>query len=281
MCEFCHKHGDGKKWYLQAKNYGEDLTGDLRRRRIIDEMLLNSELIEKGFKLLERIEKAPTFVQVAIKGAMSRRLKRDHFGQVIPIEDLEQVFGFVNSIVRVPCMCRWIGSREEVGYCYGLTLGPNGDQFRDILGEMESAYGEGPDTSRLEEVSPEEALKAIKGHEKEGLCHTIWTIGTPFIGGLCNCDRADCLAMNASVQRGLKTMWRAEYVAEVDEEKCIGCRECMQGCQFGAMAYRARDENIFIDQRICWGCGVCRTFCPHEAITLRPRGEVPVAANVW
>ena len=35
MCEFCHKHGEGKKWYLQAKNYSEDLLSDLRRREFI------------------------------------------------------------------------------------------------------------------------------------------------------------------------------------------------------------------------------------------------------
>ena len=31
MCEFCLKHGEGKKWYLQAKNYSDDLPADLRR----------------------------------------------------------------------------------------------------------------------------------------------------------------------------------------------------------------------------------------------------------
>ena len=25
MCEFCIQHGDGKKWYLQAKHYAEEL----------------------------------------------------------------------------------------------------------------------------------------------------------------------------------------------------------------------------------------------------------------
>jgi len=25
MCEFCHSHGDGKKWYLKAENYSEEL----------------------------------------------------------------------------------------------------------------------------------------------------------------------------------------------------------------------------------------------------------------
>ena len=25
MCEFCTEHGEGKKWYLQMKNYAEGL----------------------------------------------------------------------------------------------------------------------------------------------------------------------------------------------------------------------------------------------------------------
>ena len=25
MCEFCTKHGEGKKWYLQMKNYSREL----------------------------------------------------------------------------------------------------------------------------------------------------------------------------------------------------------------------------------------------------------------
>lgn len=35
MCRFCHQHGEGKTWYLQAQNYGEDLLSDLNRRRNI------------------------------------------------------------------------------------------------------------------------------------------------------------------------------------------------------------------------------------------------------
>ena len=25
MCEFCTEHGEGKKWYLQMKNYADEL----------------------------------------------------------------------------------------------------------------------------------------------------------------------------------------------------------------------------------------------------------------
>ena len=35
MCEFCHKHGEGKKWYLRAENYSTDLLSDLKRRKFI------------------------------------------------------------------------------------------------------------------------------------------------------------------------------------------------------------------------------------------------------
>ena len=244
-------------------------------------MLLNSETIESGFRLLDRIDNAPQFVQRAVKGYITRRLKRDHFGQVVPREDVEEIFRFVNSIVRVPCLCRYLQTGKEAGYCYGLTLGPNGDQFADLMQELGESFGKGPDTSKLQELEPAEALEAIREHEQEGLCHTIWTVGTPFIGGLCNCDRVDCLAMQATVQRGVKAFFRAEYVAELDPDLCTGCRQCMTACQFGAIGFSALDRKASVDQRSCFGCGVCRSACPHGAIGLRPRSEVPVAAHVW
>ena len=75
-------------------------------------------------------------------------------------------------------------------------------------------------------------------------------------------------------------MFRAEYVAAVDMDRCTGCRACMRGCQFGAMGYSASLEKAFVDQRQCYGCGVCRTFCTKDAIALRDRKSVPAAARV-
>ena len=43
MCEFCHKHGEGKKWYMQVSNYSEDLLSDLRRRKFIQEFFPHPE----------------------------------------------------------------------------------------------------------------------------------------------------------------------------------------------------------------------------------------------
>jgi heterodisulfide reductase subunit A-like polyferredoxin len=124
-------------------------------------------------------------------------------------------------------------------------------------------------------------VSAFHAHEQEGLCHTVWTFRAPFIIGFCNCDRADCLAMHATVTHDVPVMFRAEYVATVDEDACIGCRECMRLCQFGAIMYSAASERSYIDQRACYGCGICRSACETGAIRLQPRSEVPVAARLW
>ena len=37
MCENCTQHGEGKAWYLEALEYGEDLLADLDRQRYIQD----------------------------------------------------------------------------------------------------------------------------------------------------------------------------------------------------------------------------------------------------
>jgi hypothetical protein len=43
MCEFCHEHDEGKKRYLQAKNYSDDLLSDVRRGKFIEEFVSHPE----------------------------------------------------------------------------------------------------------------------------------------------------------------------------------------------------------------------------------------------
>ncbi len=281
MCDFCVQHGQGKKWYLEAKNYSQDLLSDARRRRFIAGFFTHPEHLNREAAQLEKLSRAPAFVRRAVSAAITRRFKKWHFGQVLPLEDVEQIFGFVNSIVRVPCICRHINLGREVGYCYGVSMGPGGNSFGDILAGLDNSFLGGPDTSGLDELDKEDALAAFAEHEKEGLCHTVWTFKAPFIGGVCNCDRSDCMAMRATVTHDVKVMFRAEYVAEVNPDLCKGCRACMRACQFGALAYSAANRKAVVDHTACYGCGVCRVACPNDAITLRPRAEVPAAAQLW
>lgn len=281
MCEFCLKHGEGRKWYLEAKNYSDDLLSDVRRRRFIEGFVSRPEDIAKEIAGLERLEKAPRFIQGVARRLIVRKMKKTHFGQVVPLEEVEKIFGFLGSIVRVACICRKITLGAEKRYCYGISLAPDGGKLREIIGGLKQNAVTGPDTAGFETVTRDEALAAFREHEKEGLCHTVWTFHAPFIGGICNCDRTDCLAMRCTVSHALPVMFRAEYVARVDPDACTGCRNCLRLCQFGAIGYSASNRKAVIDTRFCYGCGVCRAACAKEAIRLEDRAADPVAGRLW
>jgi len=278
MCQFCVQHGEGKKWYLNARNYAEDLLSDVRRQKVIAGFFAPAESAGDALQQMEKAHTLPSFVRRAISNRVTRQAKKAHFGQVLPLEDVEEILGFVTSIVRLPCICRKLALGREARYCYGVSMGQG---FEALLSVLDTTLLAGPDNSAFEQLTAEEARQAFADHETEGLCHTVWTFGTPFIGGICNCDRVDCTAMQATVVHDFKVMFRAEYVAEVDRDVCTGCRSCMRVCQFGALAYSAADRKASVDQRVCYGCGVCRSACSKAAISLKPRTDVPAVANVW
>jgi len=281
MCEFCLKHGEGEKWYLQAKNYSEDLLSDARRRGFIQEFFADPEAVRKDVEGIDRLERAPAFIRGVVSRLITRKMKKVHFGQIVPFEDIEKIFDLTNSIVRVACLCRHVTLGEEKRYCYGISLSPEGGKFAEIIRGMDQSFFGGPDTSAFETLGREEALSAFHAHEQEGLCHSVWTFHTPFIGGICNCDRSDCLAMRCTVSHHVPVMFRSEYVARVNPDECAGCRECMRVCQFGAITYSAANQKAVIDQGWCYGCGICRSVCKKEAIQLEDRVKVPAVANLW
>lgn len=281
MCEFCLKHGEGKKWYLKASNYSDDLLSDIRRRKFIETFFTDTESLAQGIERVEQIEKAPRFVRGFIRRIVTARMKKVHYGQVVPIEDVERIFGFINSVVRVACICRHINLGREERYCYGVSLTPDGGKFSEILKGLDKSFFNGPDVVGMERLSKDEALAALRAHEQEGLCHSVWTFHAPFIGGICNCDRSDCLAMRCTLTHRTPIMFRAEYVAAVDPDLCNGCRQCMRVCQFGAVSYSVANKKAVIDQQACYGCGICRSVCRKDAIALEERSKVPAAAGLW
>ena len=281
MCEFCHQHGEGKKWYLQAKNYSEDMLSDIKRQKFLKEFLSAPDKLAEAIQKMEDLEKAPAIVRRVLTWRITNKMKKFHYGQVVPIEEIEQIFGFVTSISRFACICRKATIGSEQRYCYGVSMGPNGGKMLQLIGEIDASYLNGPNATGVESVTREETLAKFREYEKEGLCHTVWTFITPFIFGICNCDRSDCLAMRMAVTHRIPVMFRAEYVASSDLDLCMGCRECMRVCQFGAIGFSAAQEKIMIDPRRCYGCGVCRAVCVHDAISLKDRTSIPLITKLW
>ena len=284
MCEFCTKHGEGNKWYLQMKNYSEEL--------IHEELSAHQKNIVGAGTRFEWLNHFwEDFTLPAITGVTSPAQDEnsngpsiqpgedeivaqrmvEHFGQVLPIEDVEQVIDMVDSITRMPCGCRFINTgKTDKRYCFGLGL----DKWA-ILGKYPDA------TSSLEVLDKAEAKKHLRRYDQEGLIHSIWTGVTPYVIGICNCDR-DCGAYKGYIERrGSPHFFRAEYICQVDWDLCTGCKACMSQCQFGAQFYSSALGKVYIDPGRCFGCGVCRAECQQDAIMLIPRQKNPEVANVW
>ena len=72
-----------------------------------------------------------------------------------------------------------------------------------------------------------------------------------------------------------------EYIALVDEEKCIGCTQCVYFCNFAsidmvshhldARTIEFESKKAQIMEDTCTGCTLCVFACPVEAITMENR----------
>ena len=269
MCEFCTKHGEGQIWYKNAANYSNDLLSDLRRRAFIAGFLEST--VKSGFDNIGRLEaiyRKKGRLPGAIKQEMEERAQREHFGQVLPIEEIRGLVLNSDTIVRMPCACRWTADRKEVRCCYGISFGAEAWYKGIDMNYFGKASDEG-----LESLKREEAISQIERMEDQGAIHTIWTMVTPFIGAICNCTLRDCLAMRTLSSIRVETMARAEYVAIVDEGICTGCGRCEGACQFDAIGSRRESSVISaqINSNKCYGCGLCRRACESGAISLIQR----------
>jgi len=264
MCEFCAEHGEGKEWYLSMKNYNQELLSQDGRSQHIRLFFQDFESrVAQSLSMLDSIQALP-FIPGIVSRVATGRQKKSHFGQVVPLEDVDVLLDQITSIVRLPCACRSLTTGScQTRYCYGLGIDPTG-----LVGDFPD-YGE-----NLEWLSREEARDAIHKLDQEGLVHSVWTFGTPFIGGLCNCDQ-DCVAYRLQVGSGMmQVFFPAEYIAAVDWERCSGCKLCRGQCPFGAIRYTASQDKCLVDPNLCYGCGICRATCKKNAIHLEPRRRV-------
>ena len=266
MCDLCTKHGDGKVWYKNAANYSHDLLSDLRRRVFIEHFL--DTTFKSGFDTLGRLEtiyRKKGRLPGSIKKEMEERALREHYGQVLPMEEIRELVMKSDTIVRMPCACRWTAGRKEVRCCYGISVGAEAWYEGIDMRYFGTLPAEG-----LETLKREDAVIQMEQMEEQGAIHTIWTMVTPFIGAICNCTLHDCLAMKTLSSIRVETMARAECVAVVDEARCTGCGSCAAHCQFDAVVNRHEGGRVIaqIDTHKCYGCGLCRNACDSGALSL-------------
>lgn len=286
MCYICEEFGDpkvgGGRWYLKPENYARNMY----KLRAPDEGLKGAEAgIETGARevagptrtdLLAAIEKGDATETDRIIAAMEARSATTGTpGQVLTLEDYEQVLDLCSPIGAIACLCRKgaraIDERTEEAYtCMGMGVGM-------LKWERWPERYKGG----VKFLSPEEAKEWARECDKKGLVHTVMLFGAPFIGGACQCDYPECGAIRGALDFGVGLL-KGHEVVEVDYDICNGCTLCIKRCQFGALKLEVTTNKANVDQFKCYGCGLCETICPQEgAMKMVDRTSRPALAEVW
>jgi Na+-translocating ferredoxin:NAD+ oxidoreductase RNF subunit RnfB len=124
-------------------------------------------------------------------------------------------------------------------------------------------------------ISREEAKGILREAEEAGLVHSPgnYQDGNNYI---CNCCTCCCGVLRGVAEFSIPSVVaKSDFYLVVDDDACAGCGDCLERCQFGALAIL--DDVCMVDVGRCVGCGLCATVCPCEALRLerRPEGEVP------
>jgi ferredoxin len=183
----------------------------------------------------------------------------------IRLPNLEHIIPYVRArdiimqnpdhIIALDCPCR--SSRENPCLPLDVCL-IVGEPFASLVAEHH------PQRSRW--ISSQEAVEILKAEDARGHVHHAF-FKDAMLGrfyAICNCCACCCGAMHAH-QRGTPMLVSSGYVSQVDEIVCIGCGECAETCQFGAISV---NQTAHVNSDLCMGCGICMAHCEQNAVSL-------------
>lgn len=169
---------------------------------------------------------------------------------VLPLEDaLSYIDNLPDHLYLLPCDCSSIcaaqGHTQEV--CIQCSEAAVNSMFDRGFGKK---------------ITKEEAKEIVRQCDNEGLIHS------PTDYHFCNCGPEHCYPFRYSKIIESRRAWpKSFYVAQVDVDKCIGCKQCIKRCPVAAISLQ--DKKAVINETECVGCGVCRVPCKVDAITMR------------
>ncbi|NPV60140.1 MAG: 4Fe-4S binding protein [Actinobacteria bacterium] len=271
MCEFCEKHGQGNRWYLNPENFSEKMMEDRQRVRTLEKV--GGWGIDYYIDFTSKVTQLINWPVIGkvVKAIIGRMAPNEHGGQVVSLEDSLQLLEYARDFVLLPCACRkLVGHRDDM-VC--LNFGPIKDMQRRLIPE-------GP----MEEITLEEAKELVRMSDERGHFHQVLYAKVPFPVCICNCDARYCTSLKQRRANNVEVaIFKGHEVCAVDRELCRFCEDpvCISRCAFGAMHYDAEAGSVHVHAGECFGCGLCRSACPRGALSLVSRDRVPSAAGRW
>lgn len=98
---------------------------------------------------------------------------------------------------------------------------------------------------------------------------------------VCHCCGCCCNLLQGISKHGFPNLIvTSNFLAEINDEACIGCGKCAKSCPINAVTMTAaakpestRKQDAGVDTALCLGCGVCALACPKKACKLAKRGQ--------
>jgi ferredoxin len=272
VCEFCKKHGQGNRWFLNPDNYSDKMMEDRERQELIEEIVgYGIDYYQDFSSKVTNLAKWPvlsTFIKMAVK----RLAPKEHGGQVVSLEDSLEIVSLAKNFVLLECSCKKLVTHGEELCC--LNFGPVRDMQKSML----------PDGA-MEELTLAEAQEFLKGKDKEGRIHQVLYAKVPMPVCVCNCDLRWCTSFKQRFPYDIPlAVLKGHDVVAIDEDMCIGCGgdpPCVERCGFGALRYDESQGKVVVDIKKCFGCGLCWAVCEQDALRVVPRSSVLEVARSW
>jgi Fe-S-cluster-containing hydrogenase component 2 len=163
------------------------------------------------------------------------------------------------DIVIADCICR--KSKNVLGQGCQKPL-----EACFMFGSMGQYY---LDRGMGRKIGLDEAVNILTKCQEAGLVTQPSTSRNP--AGMCNCC-GDCCGVLIAMNRHPRPvdLVFSNHFAVVESEECIGCGDCLERCQMGALSIDA-DDVAQVNRDRCIGCGLCVTTCPSGAIQLQTK----------
>ncbi len=196
--------------------------------------------------------------------------------QIIPLKIFKHFIDKASHIVMEDlCGCRLIKECQHHDVSLGcIHLGSDlvnidlEDLERDVPQNIPGRVATKEEALERVQLAYENGLIPLLGRSRrEAIVSGVTDTGN--IISMCFC--CSCCCVNGNLMKygspSLSSLYRIDGLkVEVDEEKCVGCEECMQGCVFKGM--EIIDNKAHVNQERCLGCGRCEDICPNNAISI-------------
>lgn len=194
--------------------------------------------------------------------------------EVLPYENVSDILKNAKSWGVIDCICRV--QKKLIGEPCSHPV-----EVCMILGSIPGSF----DTNNhIKAISLQEAIDTLHLAAEAGLVHSVSNTqeGTWYI---CNCCTCSCGILRGMSDFGIaNVIAKSPFLCHVDQDICIGCENCVEYCQFGAL--ELVHGTIQVSQVSCVGCGICVSHCEEAAMNLvrRPENdilEIPKTEKTW